>query len=234
MEQAIPGHNLSAAQFAKLFDHTNLKASATDADFQKLCQEAADYGFRMVAINSCQTKLCKLYLKGTDVHVGAAISFPLGQTTLPVKLAETADAIENGADEIDYVINIGQLKMGNTAYIQEEMAAIVDICRKHGVISKVIFENCYLTKEEIKTAALIAKEVRPDFIKTSTGFGPGGATVEDVRLMKETVGDQVKVKAAGGVRDLETCLAMVAAGAERIGSSSSVALTEAYKEYLNK
>ncbi|MBC8569896.1 deoxyribose-phosphate aldolase [Zongyangia hominis] len=234
MEGTKPKCELTVAQFAKLFDHTNLKAYATDEDFQKLCREAADYGFRMVAINSCQTKLCKEYLKGTDVHVGAAISFPLGQTTLPVKLAETVDAIENGADEIDYVLHVGKLKMGDTDYIREEMRAIVDVCRKHGVISKVIFENCYLTKEEIKTAALIAKEVRPDFIKTSTGFGTGGATVEDVQLMKETVGDLVKVKAAGGVRDLETCLAMVEAGAERIGSSSSVALTEAYQAYINK
>lgn len=225
---------LTVAQFAKLFDHTNLKAFAVDGDFEKLCKEAADYGFRMVAINSCQTKLCKEYLKGTDVHVGAAISFPLGQTTIPVKLAETEDAIHNGADEIDYVLNIGQLKMGNTDYIKEEMQAIVSLCRKHNVISKVIFENCYLTKEEIKTAALIAKEVQPDFIKTSTGFGTGGATVEDVRLMKETVGDLVKVKAAGGIRDLETCLALVEAGAERIGSSSSVAITEAYKASLEK
>ena len=124
--------------------------------------------------------------------------------------------------------------MGNTDYIKEEMQAIVSLCRKHNVISKVIFENCYLTKEEIKTAALIAKEVQPDFIKTSTGFGTGGATVEDVRLMKETVGDLVKVKAAGGIRDLETCLALVEAGAERIGSSSSVAITEAYKASLEK
>lgn len=213
---------LTVAQFAKLFDHTNLKAFAVDSDFEKLCKEAADYGFRMVAINSCQTKLCKEYLKGTDVHVGAAISFPLGQTTIPVKLAETEDAIHNGADEIDYVLNIGQLKMGNTDYIKEEMQAIVSLCRKHNVISKVIFENCYLTKEEIKTAALIAKEVQPDFIKTSTGFGTGGATREDVALFAEHIGPHVKIKAAGGIADLRDAEEFIRLGASRLGTSRVV------------
>ncbi len=221
---------ISAKELAGMFDHTNLKAFATDKDFEILCAEAAENHFAMVAINSAPVALCKKLLAGSGVHVGAAISFPLGQTTIETKLFETENAMENGADEIDYVLNVGQLKQGNLAYIQDEMERMVAVCRKHGVLSKVIFENCYLTKEEIKAAALIAKEVGPDFIKTSTGFGTGGATVEDVRLMKETVGEKVKVKAAGGIRDLDACLAMIEAGAQRIGTSSSLKILAEYRE----
>ena len=221
---------ITKEQLAGMFDHTNLKAFATDADFEKLCKEAADNHFAMVAINSVPVALCKKLLKGTGVHVGAAISFPLGQTTIETKAFETQNAIDNGADEIDYVLNVGQLKQGNLEYIRREMETIVAICRKHNVLSKVIFENCYLTKEEIKAAAEIAREVKPDFIKTSTGFGTGGAVVEDVKLMKDTVGSEVKVKAAGGIRDLDTCLKMIEAGAERIGTSSSLKILAEYSE----
>ena len=215
-------------KFSKYFDHTCLKPYATRKDMAKLCEEAKKYDFMMVAINSTQTKLCKELLKGTDIHVGAAISFPLGQTTIETKVFETKDAIANGADEIDYVINITELKEKNYDYIKEEMTQIVDVCRKHNVISKVIFENCYLTDEEKIKLCEIALEIKPDFIKTSTGFGTGGATVEDVKLMKSIVKDTVKVKAAGGIRDLDTCLKMIEAGAERIGTSSAIKITEAY------
>lgn len=226
----MKSNEITREQLAGMMDHTFLKAYATDADFEKLCGEARENGFAMVAINSVPVKLCKKLLAGTKVHVGAAISFPLGQTTIETKAFETEKAIEDGADEIDYVLNIGQLKMGNDEYIKKEMETIVSICRKHNVLSKVIFENCYLTKEEIKRAALIAKEVKPDFIKTSTGFGTSGATPEDVRLMKETVGDDVKVKAAGGIRDWETCKAMIDAGAERIGTSNSIKICNEFEE----
>ncbi|MCR0408406.1 deoxyribose-phosphate aldolase [[Clostridium] innocuum] len=222
-------NTLTEASLAKYFDHTFLKAYATRADFEKLCREARELGTAMVAINSAQVCVCKELLKGCDVHVGAAISFPLGQTVLEIKVEETKKAIQDGADEIDYVINIGEAKMGHWDYIEEEMRQITEICRAHKVISKVIFENCYLEKDEIKKLAEIAKKVKPDFIKTSTGFGTGGATLEDVRLMKETVGDDVKVKAAGGVRDWETCKAMIEAGAERIGTSSSIAILEGFR-----
>lgn len=221
-------------KFSKYFDHTCLKPYATREDMVKLCEEAKKYDFMMVAINSTQTKLCKELLKGTDIHVGASISFPLGQTTIETKVFETKDAIANGADEIDYVINITELKEKNYDYIKEEMTQIVDVCRKHNVISKVIFENCYLTDEEKIKLCEIALEVKPDFIKTSTGFGTGGATVEDVKLMKSIVKDTVKVKAAGGIRDLDTCLKMIEAGAERIGTSSAIKITEAYNKIHNK
>lgn len=223
---------LTVKELAGYFDHTLLKAFVTDEDFKKLCDDADKYGFKMVAINSAPVALCKEYLKDSPVHVGAAISFPLGQTTIEAKVFETKNAIENGADEIDYVINIVELKNKNYDYIKREMEAIVAVCRENDVLSKVIFENCYLTKDEIAKVAEIAREVKPDFIKTSTGFGTGGATVEDVNLMKSIVGDDVKVKAAGGIRDLETCLAMIEAGAERIGSSSSIEITEAYAKTL--
>ena len=213
---------MTVAELANMIDRTLLK----------LCAEAKEYGFKMVAINSGETARCKRLLQGTPVHVGAAIGFPLGQTTIETKAFETLDSILKGADEIDYVINIVELKNANFDFIKEEMERIVTICRRYGVISKVIFENYYLTKDEIKVVAEIAKEVKPDFIKTSTGFAPGGATLEDVKLMKSIVGDEVKVKAAGGIRDLETCLAMVEAGAERIGTSSSIKIINAYKKML--
>ena len=219
---------LTVKELAAYFDHTQLKAYAQKEDFEKLCREADEYGFAMVAINSSPVACCKELLKDSKVHVGAAISFPLGQTTIETKVFETKNAIENGADEIDYVINITELKEKNYDYIKEEMTQIVDVCRKHNVISKVIFENCYLTDEEKIKLCEIALEVKPDFIKTSTGFGTGGATVEDVKLMKSIVKDTVKVKAAGGIRDLDTCLKMIEAGAERIGTSSAIKITEAY------
>ena len=142
---------------------------------------------------------------------------------------ETKCAIEQGADEIDYVINLQKVKDGDYDYIRREMEAITAVCRERGVISKVIFENCYLTKEEIRKVAEIAKEVKPDFIKTSTGFGTGGATVEDVALMKSVVGDAVKVKAAGGIGSLQDCKAMIAAGAERIGTSRGMTIVKEFQ-----
>ena len=219
---------LTKEKLCKMFDHTFLKAYATRADFEKLCSEAREYGFGMVAINSYPVKLCKQLLEGTNVHVGAAIGFPLGQTTIEAKCLETELAIKDGADEIDYVLNIGKVKEHDYDYIKEEMIRMVEIARKHNKIVKVIFENCYLEKEEIREVAKIAREVKPDYIKTSTGFGTSGATIEDVKLMKETVGDEVKVKAAGGIRDYSTCKAMIEAGAERIGTSASVKILEEF------
>ena len=219
---------VTVEQLANMIDHTNLKAFADDAAFEKLCDEAKKYNFKMVAINPAQTVRCKKKLEGSPVHVGAAIGFPLGQTTLECKIFETKDAIEKGADEIDYVINVAELKNKNYDYIKKEMEEIGKICREAGKTSKVIFENCYLTDDEKRKVAEIAKEVKPDFIKTSTGFGTGGATVEDVKLMKSVVGDEVKVKAAGGIRDLKTALAMIEAGAERLGTSAGVAIVEEY------
>ena len=216
--------------FARLIDHTNLHADATEDDMKKLCAEAKKYHFKMVAINQVQSHFCAEQLKGTDIDTGAAISFPLGQTTVACKLAETEDALKNGANEIDYVVNLTQVRAHNWAYIEDEMQKMVNLCHQHQVPCKVIFETCYLTKAEIKQLALVAKKVKPDFIKTSTGFGTAGATVANVSLMKETVGPDVKVKAAGGIRNTDDFLAMIAAGAERIGTSSGVKIIEALKK----
>ena len=215
---------ITAEKLASYFDHTQLRADATYKDFEKLCNEARYYGFAMVAVNPSPVALCCRLLKESPVHVGAAVGFPLGQNTIAVKRVEVLDAIENGADEIDYVVNLTELKEKNYDYVQREMAAIVEPCRQHGVLSKVIFENCYLTKEEKILLCQIAREVRPDFIKTSTGFGTSGATFDDVTLMKKTVGDVVKIKAAGGIRNLDTAMRMIELGVSRIGSTASVAI----------
>ena len=220
--------------FARLIDHTNLHADATEEDMKKLCDEANKYHFKMVAINEVQSEFCAQQLKGTDIDTGAAISFPLGQTTITCKLAETKDALQNGANEIDYVVNLTQVRVHNWSYIEDEMTQMVKLCHDHDVPCKVIFETCYLTKAEIKQLALIAKKVKPDFVKTSTGFGTAGAKVEDVKLMKENVGSNVKVKAAGGIRNTDDFLAMIAAGAERIGTSSGVKIIETLKQRFEK
>lgn len=211
---------------ALMVDHTNLRADATEADLRRLCDEARSHGFRMVAVNSVQSRLCAALLAGSDVHVGAAVSFPLGQTSVAAKVFEARDAIECGADEIDYVVNLTEVKAGNWGYVTDEMSRIVEACREVGVTSKVIFENCLLTQDEKIRLCEVASEVLPSFVKTSTGFSTGGATVEDVRLMREHVDARVKVKAAGGIRTADAFLAMVAAGAERIGCSASVTIME--------
>lgn len=219
-------------QLAGMIDHTQLKADATKEQFTKLCNEAREYGFAMVAINPYPVAQCKAQLEGSGVHVGAAIGFPLGQVTIEDKVAETQRAIANGADEIDYVINITELKAGNLSYLEDEMRQIVGVCRENGALSKVIFENCYLTDDEKRQVATIAKKVQPDFIKTSTGFGTGGATLDDVKLMKGVVGDTVQVKAAGGIRELEDALAFIDAGVTRLGTSAGVKLVDALKAQI--
>ncbi len=220
---------ITEEQLAGMIDHTNLKAFATDADMKKLCDEAVRYGFAMVAINSGQSRRCSEYLRGTNIHTGAAIGFPLGQQSIETKVFETEDAIRNGANEIDYVINITELKEKNYGYVEEEMRRIVETCHRCDITCKVIFENCYLTDEEKLKMCEIALKVGPDYIKTSTGFGTSGASLDDVRLMKKAVGDRIKVKAAGGIRTLDDALAYVEAGAERIGTSAGVRIIEEYR-----
>ncbi len=192
---------LTEKTLAAMFDHTQLAPDATEEMMKKLCDEAREIGTAMVAINPYWVPFCKEQLKGTSVHVGAAIGFPLGQNTLATKLFETRDSLEEGADEIDYMINQSKVKAGDWDYIEKEMWEITEISHEFNAPCKVIFENCNLTKDEIRKIAEIAKKVGIDYVKTSTGKGKGGATVEDVKLMKDTVGDTCKVKAAGGIRD---------------------------------
>ena len=220
---------LTEKTLAAMFDHTQLAPDATEEMMKKLCDEAREIGTAMVAINPYWVPFCKEQLKGTDVHVGAAIGFPLGQNTLATKLFETRDSLEEGADEIDYMINQSKVKAGDWDYIEKEMREITEISHEFNAPCKVIFENCNLTKDESRKIAEIAKKVGIDYVKTSTGKGKGGATVEDVKLMKDTVGDTCKVKAAGGIRDWETCRAMIEAGAERIGTSASLKILEEFR-----
>lgn len=217
-------------EITQYIDHTLLKPYASKEAMQAFCNEAKELKVKMVAINSYYTKFCKELLKDTTIHVGAAISFPLGQTTIAVKAFETIEAIKDGADEIDYVLNLAKVKDGDFTYIKEEMETIVKICREAGIISKVIFENCYLTKDEIRKCAQTAKEVKPDFIKTSTGFGTSGALIGDVKIMLETVDGVCKVKAAGGIRDYKTFNEFINLGVERIGTSSTKTIIKEFKE----
>jgi deoxyribose-phosphate aldolase len=180
----------------------------------------------MVAVHPAEVERCVRFLLGCPVRVGAAIGFPLGQNTPEVKLFETKDAIARGAGEIDMVINVRALQSGELALVRGEIAGVVQVCKAHGVISKVILETCYLTDEQKRLVCQIALEEGADFVKTSTGFSPSGATVEDIRLMRSVVGEKMGVKASGGIRDLKTALAMIEAGATHLGTSSGVAIVE--------
>lgn len=216
--------------YSRLIDHTNLKPNATEEQMAQLCQEAVDYAFCMVAINQVQTKFCANYLRGSTVHTGAAIAFPLGQTSIAAKAFEAQDAINQGAQEIDFVLNLTEVKKGNVSYTLDEMGTIVEICRSQNIISKIIFETAYLTLDEIVSLCHLANQVKPNFVKTSTGFAPAGATLEHVRLMRHECDPQIQVKAAGGIRDVETFLAMIEAGATRIGTSSGIKIIEDLKK----
>ena len=220
---------LTKEAVAAMIDHTNLKATATREDIRRLCEEAKTYHFASVMVNSAFTALCRDLVKGTGVLVGTVAGFPLGQMSTAAKVFEAENAIADGADEIDYVVNVSDVKDGRWDLVKDEMKKITDACHSRGAGCKVIFENCYLTKEEIARLAGIAKEVKPDFIKTSTGFGTGGATPEDVRIMKEIAGNDVKVKAAGGIRDWASCKAMIEAGAERSGASAGKAILDEFR-----
>ena len=220
---------LTTGEVAGMIDHTNLKAYATEADFQKLCDEAKAYGFKSVAINTYPVAMCRKMLDGTEVLTGAAVGFPLGQMTIASKVAEAKNAIMDGGQEFDYVLNVGKVKEHDYAYIEKEMTQMVRAARDAGICVKVIFETCYLTEEEIIAVAEIASRVKPDFVKTSTGFGTAGAKAEHVRLMKQYAGNDVQVKAAGGIRSWAAAKEMIEAGATRLGTSSGVTIIEEMK-----
>jgi deoxyribose-phosphate aldolase len=212
-----------AQELARYIDHTLLKPEATEDQVRKLCEEARKHTFASVCINPSWVALASRMLKGSPVKVCTVIGFPLGATTSTAKAIETRDAIANGANEIDMVINVGALKSGNDAVVKDDIEAVVMAARGHAIV-KVILETALLTKEEKIKACLLSKMAGADFVKTSTGFVPGGATVEDIALMRETVGPDMGVKASGGIRDTKTASDMVAAGATRLGASASVAI----------
>ena len=209
---------------SKYIDHTLLKAFATENDILKLCEEAVEYDFKSVCVNPANVALASRALHGSGVLVCTVIGFPLGANTIPVKKFETVDAIANGADEVDMVINIGKAKEGAWDYVEEEIREVVKSA--NGVLVKVIIETCYLTDDEKVKACQAAVNAGADYVKTSTGFGTGGATKEDVKLMFDTVNGKALVKASGGVKTQEDFDNMVKAGAMRIGTSNGTKLVE--------
>ena len=211
-------------KITSIIDHTQLAANATAAQISKLCQEARDYSFASVCVNSCHVAQAAALLKGSTVKVCTVVGFPLGAASSAAKAAEAALAVKDGADEIDMVINIGYVKDGDWKAVQDDIAAVRAACE--GRTLKVILETCLLDDDEIVKACQVSVAAGADFVKTSTGFSTGGATVEAVRLMRKTVGAGVGVKASGGIRNLETARAMVEAGASRLGCSSGVAIAK--------
>jgi deoxyribose-phosphate aldolase len=209
-----------------LIDHTLLKPEASREDIQRLCEEAIDYGFASVCVNPWNVSQAAELVRGTEVRVCAVVGFPLGATLPIVKEFEAGEALKAGAQEIDMVINIGALKSGQEALAEADIRGVADASHRAGALCKVILETAVLTREEKVRGSLLAKKAGADFVKTSTGFGPGGATAEDVRLIRETIGSGTGIKAAGGVRTLEDLRKMVEAGATRIGTSSGVKIIE--------
>lgn len=213
-------NTLSPKEIAHYIDHTILKADATRDEIAKLCDEAKTHQFFSVCVNAANVAMAKEFVLGSDVRVCAVVGFPLGATTPQVKAFETHEAVRAGAEEVDMVINVGALKSGDFELVAQDIQAVVDAA--HGKLVKVILECALLTPEQITIASSLAKGAGADFVKTSTGFGPGGATTQDVELMRSIVGDDMGVKASGGIRDYDTAMAMIKAGANRLGCSSGV------------
>ena len=211
-------------ELCKYIDHTLLKPEATSADIEKLCGEAKEYGFYAVCVNSRYVSLCRQLLSGSGVKIASVIGFPLGAMSTDAKVFETESACRAGADEIDMVISVGALKEGAYDEVKKDIGLVVLAAHEYGAIVKVILETGLLTDEEIVKACELSEAAGAAFVKTSTGFGHGGATVHHVELMRRSVGKNVKVKASGGIRDRETALAMIEAGADRIGASAGIAI----------
>lgn len=216
----------TAHELARYIDHTALKPEATDTDIRRLCREAVEHGFAAVCVNPAWVRLAAEWTAGSQVTVCSVIGFPLGVNVTDVKVYETRRAIFDGAREIDMVIHVGALKSGRDDLVRSDIQAVVDTCREMGAHSKVIIEAALLTDEEKVKACLFSREAGADFVKTSTGFGPGGATVADVQLMRRVVGPEMGIKAAGGVRDQATTRAMIEAGATRVGASASLKIVQ--------
>jgi deoxyribose-phosphate aldolase len=221
---------ITREQLARMIDHTQLKPIATKDDIIKLCKEAKTHHFASVCVNPHYVSLASNLLKESDVKVCTVIGFPLGATTIETKAFEATEALRNGAHELDMVINLSALKSGDHNTVLRDVSRVVDIAKKHNAITKVIIETCYLTNEEKVKACTLAKDAKADFVKTSTGFGPSGATEEDVELMRRTVGPNLGVKAAGSISNLDKAIKMIEAGATRIGASRGVTIIEAFDE----
>jgi deoxyribose-phosphate aldolase len=222
----VLGETATAHDWASLIDHTLLKPEASESDIRQLCKEAAEFGFASVCVNPGWVKSAVEFLRGSGVPVCTVIGFPLGATLPDVKAYEARRAIFNGAREVDMVINIGALKSGDICAVEDDIRAVADAAHENGVLCKVIIETALLTDEEKVMACLSAKNAGADFVKTSTGFSKGGATVHDISLMRRTVGGELGVKASGGVKGIEDARAMFEAGATRIGASVGVKIAQ--------
>lgn len=209
-------------QIQDYIDHTLLKPTAIPSDIEKLCQEAKDYKFQAVCVNGCYTKFAKEQLKNSQVKLAVVVGFPLGAMSTESKVFEAKDSVANGADEIDMVINLGWLKSGKLELVEREISEIKKAIGQK--VLKVIIETCYLTQDEKIKACELAVKAGADFVKTSTGFGEGGATLEDVKLMKKVVGNKAKIKASGGIKNRATALKFISLGVSRIGTSSGIAI----------
>lgn len=214
----------------ELIDHTVLRPDATKNDVLRLCQEAKEHRFTVIFVPPCYVDEAVTAVSGAAIRVGIPIGFPLGAHTTKTKVAEAVEAVARGAQVLDMVINVSRLKSGDREYVRQDIAEVVNATP--GIEHKVILETCYLTPQEKRTACQLVVEAGADYVKTSTGFGPAGATIEDVRLMKESVAGRVKVKASGGIRDWKTTLAMLEAGADRIGTSASLAIIAEWSRRL--
>jgi deoxyribose-phosphate aldolase len=217
--------NENNSDIAAIIDHTLLKAEATESDITKVCKEAVEYKFKSVCVNSYYVSLVNKLLKDSGVDTCCVVGFPLGASTTKAKVDETNDAIDNGANEIDMVINVGAIKSGDWDTVKKDIEGVTNAAKGKALV-KVILETCLLTDQEKVKACTIAKMVNADFVKTSTGFNSGGATIEDIKLMRKVVGPNMGVKASGGVRDTEKARAMMAAGANRIGTSSGISIVK--------
>ena len=224
-EHSLPCSAVNSFCIASVIDHTLLKPDATESDIKRLCKEALVYGFASVCVNQCWTKLASKLLQNSQVKTCTVIGFPLGANTTEVKVFETRNAVINGAEEVDMVINVGALKSGKFEEVKRDINEVVKASGSP-VKVKVILETCYLTDEEKVKASVLAMEAGADFVKTSTGFGPGGATVHDVALLKKVVNGHLGIKAAGGIRSYEEAVEMIEAGATRIGTSASVQIVK--------
>ena len=213
-------------EISRMIDHTLLKPEATRDQLEALCAEARAHGFATVCVNPTWVRLCSELLRGFETRVCTVVGFPLGATTTDVKAYEAARTIEDGATELDMVMNVGALRSGDLAHVERDIAAVVEAGRRGGAIVKVIIEAALLDDDEKVKACVVAKAACADFVKTSTGFGPGGATVADIALMRKVVGPEMGVKAAGGVRDLKSAQALIEAGADRIGASVGVKIVQ--------
>ncbi|MFO8017370.1 MAG: deoxyribose-phosphate aldolase [Promethearchaeia archaeon] len=221
---------MNLKEFSKIFDHTNLHADARAEDIEKLCEEAIEYGFGTVCINAGNIPIAREILENSEVEICTVVGFPLGASLPSVKQYEVKQARKAGASEFDMVINIGALKSGEYENVKKDIQGVVKAAK--GNITKVILETCYLTDEEVMKACELSLEAGADFVKTSTGFGPEGATLENVALMNKTVENKMKVKASGGIRSYEKAKKMLDAGADRIGASSSVKIVEEYRSIV--